>query len=223
MEQAIPLAQLRDQLKQQQKTSSSIQDKAIAGALEKVAKEGNAQAQYRLALLYLHGQGVATNPQKCCDWLQKAVAQGEVDAMRLLAWLYANGVGVEQNTEQTRKLYLQAAQTGDAKAQTICGQMYQTGKFDMPKDIKQALHWYQQAANQAYGDAEYALGRLLFEGTLVQQNLEAAFQWLSLALMHESKPAEKTFQELVQQLDAGTLSEYKERMLHKIAAITQEA
>ena len=214
MEQTIPLDQLTASLKSQQEEEADFA--TIAAALTRAAEAGNAEACHRLGLLYLHGRGVETNPAEGARWLTRAAGQGLPDAQRMLAWLHANGFCVEQSDEETRRWYLTAAEAGDAKAQTIVGHMYQTGKYNMKKDVKRMLSWYQQAAAQQDANAEYALGRLLAEGTLLQQNDEAAFQWLSLAMFHGSDKAGEEFHKLTERLEPEQLAAFKERMMARI-------
>nr|WP_279625897.1 tetratricopeptide repeat protein [Psychrobacter pasteurii] len=53
---------------------------------------------------------------------------------------------------------------------------YQEGE-GVPKDIKQALKWYTQAAEQDYGKASYNLGTLYYNGDGVKQNYTKAKEW----------------------------------------------
>ena len=77
--------------------------------LQAQAKSGDAQAQYRLALLYWSGTEVPKNPKIAKVLLEKSAAAGWVDAKLLLA---AVATGIEaaptrtpQVREQTRPVY----------------------------------------------------------------------------------------------------------------------
>ena len=185
--------------------------------LTQAAEAGNAEAAFRLGLLHCSGDGVPLNYVKGAEWIQIAAEKGFTEAQRYMAWLHAGGLGVEQDNSETQRWYLMAAEAGDLKAQTICGHFYQTGKYGAKKDVKEMLRWYQSAAAEGYADAEYALGRMLAEGKVLQQNDEAAFQWLSLALFHQSVEAQEALKELTERLDAETLAAYKERMMQKMS------
>jgi TPR repeat protein len=48
-----------------------------------VANKGNAEAQYRLALILQSGTGIAKNEAEAAEWLNKASAQGHKGAQEL--------------------------------------------------------------------------------------------------------------------------------------------
>jgi TPR repeat protein len=61
-------------------------------ALHQLAEDGDADAQYRLALRYRLGQsGAHRDMAAAVHWLTRAAEQGQGDAMRMLAGLYAQG------------------------------------------------------------------------------------------------------------------------------------
>ncbi|WP_244156022.1 tetratricopeptide repeat protein, partial [Photobacterium angustum] len=49
------------------------------------------------------------------------------------------------------------AMQGDAEAQTLFGILFFEGK-DVPQDYKQAVYWYQKAAEQGNAEAQARLG-----------------------------------------------------------------
>jgi len=77
--------------------------------LEAQAKAGDAQAQYRLALLYWSGTDVPKNPKIARVLLEKSAAAGWVDAKLLLAavssGIEAKPTRTPQVLEQTRPVY----------------------------------------------------------------------------------------------------------------------
>jgi len=185
-------------------------------ALEQAAAQGNAQAQYRLAVMYANGDGVPLNYSKAADYLLQAAEQGSAESQRLLAWLYANGYGVEQDYSKARHWFAQAAEGGDAKAQYSLGFMYQTGYYETTPDVKEMLKWYQRSADQGNASAQLALGKLLAEGKQVAQNEEAAFQWLTLAIMHGSEAAKKELAMLSARLDSEQLRQFRNNMMQRM-------
>lgn len=185
-------------------------------ALEQAADRGNAQAQYRLAVMYANGDGVPLNYVKAAEWLARAASQGFAEAQRLLAWLHANGYGVEQDYAKARHWFTQAAEGGDAKAQYSLGFMYQSGYYETTPDTRAMLTWYQRAADQGNASAQLALGKLLAEGTQVAQNDEAAFQWLTLAIMHGSEAAKKELAQLSARLSNEQLEQFRNNMMQRM-------
>lgn len=185
-------------------------------ALEQAANQGNAQAQYRLGLMHANGDGVPLNYVKAAQWLGAAAEQGLAEAQRLLAWLYANGYGVEQDYSAARHWFTRAAEGGDAKAQYSLGFMYQSGYYETTPDTREMLKWFQRAADQGNASAQLALGKLLAEGTRVAQNDEAAYQWLTLAIMNGNEAAKKELAMLSARLDPAQLEQFRNTMMRQI-------
>ena len=55
-------------------------NKARVDELNKLAKQGNAQAQYYLGKMYAHGVGINKNSDVAIDWLNKAALVGVLEA-----------------------------------------------------------------------------------------------------------------------------------------------
>jgi len=91
--------------------------------------------------------------------------------------------------------------------------LFREGRPGVEVNAQAMLTWYERAANLGHPKAQYMLGKLLTEGTLVAQNDEAAFQWLTLAIMNDSEPAQKELAMLTARLDEATLKQYQDRML----------
>lgn len=198
-----------------QETQDEQGGEALAAAIpfiHQAADEGNPQAQYRLGLLYANGEGLPLDYVAAADYFEQAAEQGVAEAMRLLAWLHANGFGVEQSDERTRHWYLRAAEGGDLNAQLTVATMYLLGRYGAEREPKKMLYWFQQAAEQGSAAAQYQLGKLLAEGKVVEQNDEAAFQWLTLAIMHGSEQAKQELAMLSARLSAEQLETFKARM-----------
>jgi TPR repeat protein len=91
----------------------------MAAALEKLkphAEQGNAEAQFRLGLIYREGKGVAQDDKQATDWLNKAAEQGHVEAQENLGLSYAKGLGVEPDWVQADKWFGIAAASGKESA-----------------------------------------------------------------------------------------------------------
>lgn len=188
----------------------------IIAALEQAAAQGNAEAAYRLGLIYGNGDGTPLDYPKAAARFRQAADTGHGAAMRALAMLHAAGYGVPLDETETRRLLLAGAGAGDADAQVAAGAMFQFGQYGAEPDAKAMLQWYQRAAEQGNARAQFALGKLMAAGERVQQNDEAAFQWLSLAIMNGNEPARKELAMLTARLDNGLLEAYKKRMLERL-------
>lgn len=73
--------------------------------------------------------------------------------------LYLNGRGTARNPFEAFKLFRQAAQDGHVASQCSCAQMLEHG-IGFPKDVQQALYWYDKAAAQGLKEAANAAERL---------------------------------------------------------------
>ena len=79
-----------------------------------LAREGNADAQYGLGVMYLGGLGVPRDFAEAADWVRMAAEQGNAAAQITFASMYDSGAGVEQRFEdRLRRTGLQR-KLGDA-------------------------------------------------------------------------------------------------------------
>lgn len=66
-------------------------------ALHTQAAQGDAEAQFRLGMLYEFGRGVPRDFVQTAKWYEKAAAQGDPDGQLAMGAAYENGVGVPQD------------------------------------------------------------------------------------------------------------------------------
>lgn len=76
---------------------------------------------------------------------------------------------------------LKQAQQGDVEAQTNLGLIYDKGVQGIMQDSKEAVKWYQQAADKGYALAQYNLGAMYYHGKGVEQSYTEAVKWWRLA------------------------------------------
>jgi len=95
--------------------ASELPSATVATTIE-AAKNGNVDAQYRLAIMHAFGMGVEYSEAESARWYRKAGEQGHVDAQYSLGALYELGIGVEQNDVEAMKWYRLAAEAGDMEA-----------------------------------------------------------------------------------------------------------
>jgi TPR repeat protein len=84
--------------------------------LQPVAEQGNADAQFRLGLMYREGKGVTQDDKQAVSWLNKAAEQGQAEAQENLGLSYAKGLGVERDWVQADKWFSIAAASGKESA-----------------------------------------------------------------------------------------------------------
>lgn len=141
------------------KDASSARDDsrhAVTKEMKSAAEQGNAKAQYMLAVSYANGLGCKKDVKQALYWYRKAAAQGIAKAQAELGHLYVNGYGVECDLSQALYWYRQAAAQGDADAQYNLAIMYEYG-WGVEKDIAQAVNWYRKAMDQGHEGAFRAL------------------------------------------------------------------
>jgi uncharacterized protein len=131
--------------------------------LEPLARDGNAQAQLRLALLHYHGHGVRENDAAALQWFDRAARQGLAEAQFHLGNMYAYGLAALPPEADGARLaaqwYFEAARQGHADAQYSLGILFLTGS-GVEASPTEATRWIEKAAAQGHGDANaFLLGR----------------------------------------------------------------
>ncbi len=106
-----------------------------------LAEQGDASAQFNLALMYSNGMGVLQDDAEAAKWYLRAAEQGNASAQNNLGLMYRKGNGVLQDDAEAVKWFRMAAEQGDAQAQTNLGFMYHYGKGVL-KDNTMAHMWY---------------------------------------------------------------------------------
>ncbi len=84
-------------------------------SFREAAEQGNADAQFKLAVMYDKGQGVAQDCTEAANWFRKAAEQGNADAQFNLGLMYKAGQGVRQSHHQAIKWLRRAAETRQSK------------------------------------------------------------------------------------------------------------
>jgi TPR repeat protein len=80
-----------------------------------------------------------------------------------------------------RERLLESAQKGDVEAQFELGKNYEAGRIGLPRDLAQAQHWYQEAANQGDPYAAASLAILFNFGKGVKRDYFQAYVWYERA------------------------------------------
>ena len=127
--------------------------------LKTKAEQGDADAQFQLALRYHTGNGIDKNPSEAVIWYQKAANQGNADAQNNLAACYASGDGVAKDTKQMLHWIKKAAEQGNPMTQSNLGYIYYNGTEGLVEDYNRAAYWYRKAAEQGNAEAGTAACR----------------------------------------------------------------
>ena len=113
------------------------------------ANQGDADAQFNLALLYNRGVGTPQDTKQAVYWYTKAAEQGHANAQYKLGRLYMYGYGeeVQEGSKWAAYWLTKASEQGLVQAQYNLGHMYEWGDGG-PQDYKLAFFWYTKAAEQ---------------------------------------------------------------------------
>lgn len=87
--------------------------------LEPLAKQGDAVAQFGLALHHSNGDGVPQDASKAAEWYRKAAEQGHASAQTMLGAMYELGKGVTRNLVMAYVFFNLAAAQGDDDARKL--------------------------------------------------------------------------------------------------------
>ena len=91
------------------------------------AKEGHADSQFNVALMYEQGIGVGKDEKEAVVWYDKAASQGNAAAQYNLGVLYENGRGTKVDYAKANEWYRKASLQGDALAIGNLGMLYVRG------------------------------------------------------------------------------------------------
>jgi len=130
---------------------------AAARELRPEAERGNAEAQYRIGLMYEYGKGYSVDKLQAVSWLRKSATQDHVGAQVELAGIYATGDGVKQDDAQAVNWFRKAAEQGNAIGQYNLGLLYAKGQGTQ-RDDAQAIAWFRKSADNGYDGAQFKLG-----------------------------------------------------------------
>jgi TPR repeat protein len=92
------------------------------------AKEGHADSQFNLALMYEKGIGVGKDEKEAVVWYGKSAAQGNAAAQFNLGVLYENGRGTKVDFAKANQWYRKASAQRDPLAIGNLGMLYVRGQ-----------------------------------------------------------------------------------------------
>ncbi|MDI1363187.1 SEL1-like repeat protein [Methylotenera sp.] len=141
-----------------------------------MAEKGDANAQNKIAINYLQGNGVIKNFDKALYWFEKAAKQSQPEAQFYYGKFILNGQSTEKSPEKAMLWFKKAAEQSDVNAQNMLGVLYSIGlgtKIDYPESFK----WNKKAAEAGNAEAMYNLAQLYEKGVGVEQSSTKAIFW----------------------------------------------
>ena len=124
-----------------------------------LAEGGDAQAQYRLGVMYEQGLGTDSDHKIAARWYTEAAEQQSPKGLAALSTLHLKGAGVIQNFKESVRLSQQAASLGYAPAQYNLGVAYANGVGTF-RDPVRAHMWFNIASANGYPNAMESRERL---------------------------------------------------------------
>ena len=127
----------------------SLSRNDFIGALKlfnKASKEGNHEAQFRIALMYRDGIGINKDMKEAAYWFRKAASNGHTQAQFELGKCFLSGEGVLQDTRMAAESFWRAAEGGHPMASFYVARMYRDG-VGMERNLKRAAKYMKQAAD----------------------------------------------------------------------------
>ncbi len=153
---------------------------------EQAAKNGDADAQNRLAIRYSNGQGVKKDEKMAEYWWKKSAKQGYVKAQQNLANYYYDGVNYGRDYEQAIYWHKKLADQGNTWSKYVLANCYFYG-FGFSKDYEKAVEMYNELVFYGCAAAEARLGDSYLLGRGNEVNRDEALQWYVKASKHGDK------------------------------------
>ncbi|MDZ4743397.1 MAG: tetratricopeptide repeat protein [Verrucomicrobiota bacterium] len=140
----------------------TVTDKNLENAfywLKKSAMKGYvyAEVDYAKELVKRDKTG---KEEESIQWFMKAAQKGDSEALFILAGYYIVGEKVKEDRQLAFKLLLSSAMLGYMNAQRSVGDLYLAGVTGV-KDQKNAIYWYQKAAEQGDEHSKAKLDELI--------------------------------------------------------------
>jgi TPR repeat protein len=142
-----------------------------------LANKGEAEAQFKLGLMYAMSIGVKEDLAKAFSWYLKAANQNHPQAAHIVSVAYDKGQGVKEDKNESIKWLTKAAELGLVKAQLQLGDQYYSGE-GVPKDLTKAFEWFLKAAEQNDALAQFYVGQMYLFGEGMAVNNEKAIPWI---------------------------------------------
>ena len=159
-------------------------------AYEKLANEGDADAQTSLGYMYQTGQAVTKDEARAIGLYEKAIKREQPYALFNLGLMYANSNQyIDQDIFKAHELFLRSAVAGVDLAMYEIALMFEQGA-GCTQNFSEAAFWYEEAAKRGHLEAFNNLGVLYKEGRGVEQNFHRAYVCFSRAAEKELSAAQ---------------------------------
>jgi len=149
-------------------------------ALQALAEQGKAGAQFDLGLAYAKGQGVPRDDVAARHWFELAAGQGLAKAQYWMGFMMERGRGGNRSYADALQWYRRAADQGVSPAEVAMGRFYGRA-LGVARDPAQRNDWYRRAAEHGNPVGEWALGNFYQFGDGMAKDMTQARQWYERA------------------------------------------
>ena len=137
---------------------------------------GSSEAAFRIAELYVKGEGVQRNLAEAVKWYREAAGRGHAEAQFRLGLILLNGALGGEVANWRR-----AAAAGDEDlAQKNAQALFPSG-FEVRPDPVEALQWLEEASRNGVREADSVIGQIYLEGQARPRDFAVARWRLQLA------------------------------------------
>ncbi|WP_341897313.1 tetratricopeptide repeat protein [Ferrovibrio terrae] len=175
--------------------------------LKAKAENGDARAQFNLAMLYDSGRGgVSRSGAEAEKWYRRAAESGLAEAQNSLG----SGAQAARRYEEARGWYEKAAAQNHDLALNSLGYLYDMG-LGVPQDRRKAFEYYTRAANVGEPEAMWNIANMYGAGQVGDKDMHMACVWVFRANRFSSpgsrveKPAQQGVVYLRRTLSADDL------------------
>jgi TPR repeat protein len=179
-------------------------------ALQALAEQGKADAQFDLGFAYAKGQGVPRDDVAARHWFALAAAQGVAKAQYWMGFMAERGRGGPRSYAAALQWYRRAADQGFSPAEVAMGRFYGRA-LGVAHDPAQRNDWYRRAAEHGNPVGEWALGNFYQFGDGMTKDMTQAKQWYERAAAQHFVFAEARLG-LLYERGNGVLKDYAESL-----------
>jgi TPR repeat protein len=171
------------------------QDTALAAKwYVEAARQGSADAMYRLSSMSRDGLGLPKDAHDAAGWMQQAAEHGHAQAQLELARMLIAGTGVTPDPRAAYGWALEAAKADLVPAQVLVASMAYDGD-GVARNRAEAAKWFRKAAEHGDTFAMYQLGWLVRNGDGTPRSEGDAVRWFLEAANRGNASAEESLGE----------------------------
>lgn len=183
----------------------SLDEKAAFKWFSAASEKGDLDARYMAGNMMFRGQGVAKNVDEAIRIVRSAAVEGHEHAKE---WLEALDEKCNEVESELLKAMIEMAEDGDAESQIELVEKYLDGDdlYEVEQDRAEAARWCRividnnEADSDQKGVAAFTLGRILAEGTGVEEDCDEALEYFAMAAEYGNEEAQEVLAGLKRRL-----------------------